>query len=312
MPVSQTLSDLQQTTVGAVAESKETAVATVSELLETHGTLRSDTTALLERLREANSLLQEVLGGAQTNLSSIEHVLSARVAEFVSTIGDLLEHANSTSGKMDEHVSSFYGLTSKVLGDLGDLAVKFDGHGRSLTETVDLLEKSNKHSLAAVTDRHATIEGLVNMLNERTEDLDARLKRFSGMLDESLHVAEDRARDIARLVAEATSEGARSIAEQHDDHPLHHRGAGPAHARFAPQRLRAGGQRQQGPVPGDRDRRPPVAAAGHRPLLRRHADHAHDVDGDAARIRSRPARSCAAACWSCPRRPRRAPRRCGG
>ena len=35
------------------------------------------------------------------------------------------------------------------------------------------------------------------------------------MLDESLHVAEDRARDIARLVAEATSEGARSIAEQH-------------------------------------------------------------------------------------------------
>ena len=78
-----------------------------------------------------------------------------------------------------------------------------------------MLEKSNKHSMAAVTDRHATIESLVSTLNERTEDLDARLKRFSGMLDESLHVAEDRARDIARLVAEATSEGARSIAEQH-------------------------------------------------------------------------------------------------
>ena len=177
--------------------------------------LRSDTTALFERLREANNLLQEVLGGAQTNLSSIEHILSARVAEFVSTMGDLLERANSTSGKMDEHVGSFYGLTSKVLGDLGELAVQFDGHGRSLTEAVELLEKSNKHSMVAVTDRHATIESLVTTLNERTEDLDARLKRFSGMLDESLHVAEDRARDIARLVAEATSEGARSIAEQH-------------------------------------------------------------------------------------------------
>jgi hypothetical protein len=69
--------------------------------------------------------------------------------------------------------------------------------------------------MVAVTDRQATIEGLVTTLNDRTEDLDARLKRFSGMLDESLHVAEDRARDIARLVAEATSEGARSIAEQH-------------------------------------------------------------------------------------------------
>jgi len=215
MAVSQTLKDLQHNTVGAVEQSKQTAVATVSELMETHGMLRSDTTALFERLREANNLLQEVLGGAQTNLSSIEQVLSARVAEFVSTMGELLERANSTSGKMDEHVGSFYGLTSKVLGDLGELAVQFEGHGRSLTESVDMLEKSNKHSMAAVTDRHATIESLVSTLNERTEDLDARLKRFSGMLDESLHVAEDRARDIARLVAEATSEGARSIAEQH-------------------------------------------------------------------------------------------------
>jgi hypothetical protein len=170
---------------------------------------------LFERLRDANNLLQEVLGGAQTNLSSIEQVLSARVAEFVSTMGDLLERANSTSGKMDEHVGSFYGLTSKVLGDLGELAVQFDGHGRSLSDAVEMLEKSNKHSMVAVTDRHATIENLVTTLNERTEDLDQRLKRFSGMLDESLHVAEDRARDIARLVAEATSEGARSIAEQH-------------------------------------------------------------------------------------------------
>jgi hypothetical protein len=58
---------------------------------------------------------------------------------------------------------------------------------------------------------------MINMLNERSEDLDARLKRFSGMLEESLHVAENRARDIARLVAEATAEGARSITDQHNN-----------------------------------------------------------------------------------------------
>src|SRR5262249_42902806 len=96
-----------------------------------------------------------------------------------------------------------------------ELAVHFEGHGRSLTDAVATLEKSNKQSMAAVTDRQTTIEGLVATLNERSEDLDGRLKRFSGMLDESLHTAEERARDIARLVAEATSEGARSIAEQH-------------------------------------------------------------------------------------------------
>ena len=34
--------------------------------------LRADTTALFERLREANILLQEVLSGAHENMSEIE------------------------------------------------------------------------------------------------------------------------------------------------------------------------------------------------------------------------------------------------
>ena len=104
--VSRTLKDLQDSTETSVAQATMTVSqtsricnrppsarwsnrsrrprSTVSELLETHGMLRADTTALFERLRDANGLLQEVLGGAQTNLSSIEQILSARVAEFVS------------------------------------------------------------------------------------------------------------------------------------------------------------------------------------------------------------------------------------
>ena len=53
-------------------------------MLETHGMLRSDTTALFERLREANILLQEVLSGAHDNMSSIEHTMVTRVSEFVA------------------------------------------------------------------------------------------------------------------------------------------------------------------------------------------------------------------------------------
>ena len=69
--------------------------------------------------------------------------------------------------------------------------------------------------MASVNERKNAIEGLATAVNARTEELDGRLKRFSGLLDVSLRAAEDRARDVARLVAEATSEGARTIAEQH-------------------------------------------------------------------------------------------------
>ena len=68
--VSRTLDDLQSTTKAAIEQSKQTASATVADMLETHGMLRSDTTALFERLREANILLQEVLSGAHENMSS--------------------------------------------------------------------------------------------------------------------------------------------------------------------------------------------------------------------------------------------------
>ena len=48
----------------------------------------------------------------------------------------------------------------------------------------------------------------------RTTDLDQRLSRFTGLLDESLAAAEERARDIARVVAETAGAGSAAISRQ--------------------------------------------------------------------------------------------------
>jgi hypothetical protein len=213
--VAQALKDLQQSARGALEQSKQVAMLTVSEIHETHGMLRSDTTVLFERLRDASGLLHQVLGGAQTNLNAIEQVLSTRVGELVSTVEQLLDAAGAATGKLDRQVSSFYGLTTRVLGDLGELAVQFDGHGKALAEAVALLEKANDNGVASVTERKDVIEHLAKAVDSRTEELDKQLKRFSNLIDVSLRSAEDRARDAARLVAEATSEGSRALAERH-------------------------------------------------------------------------------------------------
>jgi hypothetical protein len=141
--------------------------------------------------------------------------LSTRVTEFVSTIGTLVQGADTATGKIDRHVSSFYGLTSKVLADLGELAVQFDGHGRALADAVNMLDKSNKDSIVAVDDRKSVYEALASAVESRTGELDERLKGFSTLLDESLRTAGERAREVAQLVADATSQGARAIGEQH-------------------------------------------------------------------------------------------------
>ena len=56
----------------------------------------------------------------------------------------------------------------------------------------------------------------MSTLDIRTEDLDQRLKRFAGLLDESLEAASARARDVARVVSESSAEGSRAISEQYE------------------------------------------------------------------------------------------------
>ena len=70
-----------------------------------------------------------------------------------------------------------------------------------------MVEQSNRNTTASVAERKSTLESLVTTIDLRTADLDQRLSRFTGLLDESLAAAEERARDIARVVAETAGAG---------------------------------------------------------------------------------------------------------
>jgi hypothetical protein len=240
--IAKTLRDLHEQTHSAVEQSKSTAAAAVSEMLETHGMLRSDTTALFERLREANILLQEVLSGAHENMNEIESTLVNRVAEFVTAMSDVAQKTGTTNSQVEQHITAFRTITTETLGDLSQLATQFDAHGRSLAEAVALIDRSNRRTEGSLNERREVLETLVNnldtkaddvelrinrfsgsldqslnrvvvSLDEKAQDLQARLTRFSELLNQSLESAGDRTREIARLVADSTNQGARMIAE---------------------------------------------------------------------------------------------------
>jgi archaellum component FlaC len=214
--ISRTLEDLQRATKGAIEESKQTAAATVAEMMETHTMLRSDSTALFERLREANILLQEVLSGAHENMSSIEHTMATRVAEFVAAMTDLSSKSGATATKVEQHLGTFNNVTARVLNDLGDLADQFSSHGRTLADAVELVEASNQRSQESLSERQTNVESLISTLDARTEDFGSRLQRFSGLLEESLDTATTRAREIASLIAESSNESVQTIEQQYE------------------------------------------------------------------------------------------------
>jgi hypothetical protein len=211
--IARTLRELQDSTQAAVEHSKQNASAAVSEILETQNMLRSDTTALFERLREANILLQEVLSGAHENMSEIESTLVTRVSDFVSAMNDVALKTGSANSEVERNMASFQKMAAQTVGDLTQLASQFDAHGRSLAEVVALIDTSNRRTEGTVAERRNSIEQLVATLEEKSSDLEQRLTRFASVLDESLEGATERAREIARLTAESTTGGAQAIAE---------------------------------------------------------------------------------------------------
>jgi len=188
----------------------------VKEMLETHTMLRSDTTALFERLREANIMLQEVLSGAHENMGALENTLMVRVSEFVTAMNEVTASTGDATGRVETNIAAFRDITAQVIGDLGQLARQFDIHGRDLVKAVEIIDHSNQRAEDSVNERRVQLDSLVATLDIRTEDLEKRLTRFSGLLDESLEAASTRAREVARLVSESSAEGTRAISEQYE------------------------------------------------------------------------------------------------
>src|SRR6202040_3394283 len=212
--VNKSLKDLEQASRSAIDQSRQVSIAAVTEMQETSKILRTDTVALFERLREGNILLQEVLTRAHDNLNSLERALVTRVADFVSAMNDVTSRNGTATQTLEDQLTVFNTKTSKALEDLGSLSSQFEHPGQALVEAAAVVEQSNRSTTASVAERKSALESLVTTIDLRTTDLDQRLSRFTGLLDESLAAAEERARDIARVVAETAGAGSAAISRQ--------------------------------------------------------------------------------------------------
>ena len=212
--VAKSLKDLEQSSRSAIDQSRQVSIAAVTEMQETSKILRTDTVALFERLREGNILLQEVLTGAHDNLNSLERALVTRVADFVSAMNDVTSRNGVATQTLEDQLNVFNAKTANALENLGALSSEFESHGKSLVEAAAVVEQANRSTTSSVAERKSQLESLVTTIDLRTTDLDQRLSRFTGLLDESLAAAEERARDIARVVAETAGAGSAAISRQ--------------------------------------------------------------------------------------------------
>ncbi|MEA2924566.1 MAG: hypothetical protein QOD25_1688, partial [Alphaproteobacteria bacterium] len=78
------------------------------------------------------------------------------------------------------------------------------------------IDNSNRRTEGELAERNTSLEELVATLDGKGIELDERLTRFADVLDQSLEGAAERARDIARLTADAATSGVQAITENFD------------------------------------------------------------------------------------------------
>src|SRR5258705_9023761 len=130
-----------------------------------------------------------------------------RVADFVYAMNDVTSRNGVATQTLEDQLTVFNAKTGKALEDLGSLSSQFETHGKALIDAATVVEQANRSTTTSVAERKSQLESLVTTIDLRTTDLDQRLSRFTGLLDESLAAAEERARDIARVVAETAGAG---------------------------------------------------------------------------------------------------------
>src|SRR5204863_1457934 len=103
-----------------------------------------------------------------------------------------------------------------TLRDISATAEKFESQGQILAAAAEQIDTSNKRTDEVMADRREALDSVVNQIDSKVGDLDQRLKRFATLLQETFEAAEGRARDIARVLAESSTEGTKAIANQYE------------------------------------------------------------------------------------------------
>src|SRR5882724_10937066 len=99
----------------------------------------------------------------------------------------------------------------QTLRAISQAATDFDWQDRVLAGAAEQIDASNLRTQEVMAERREALDTVVNQIDSKVGDLDHRLKRFAALLQETFEAAENRARDIARVLAESSTEGTKAI-----------------------------------------------------------------------------------------------------
>lgn len=186
------------------------------QLVEANDKLRGEVSGLLDKLGEANTVLNTIVGSTSRNLAEVEGRLGERVKGLEATLAAILSAANQGSDALVSRVEAIRSASGALLANSQNVAETLDERATNMRAISNELAQNQTGLAEMLANRQQAFEGLVSTLNNRIEDMDAMLRSFSSLVGDQLSTAEARAREASVLVHQSAEGASQAIASQYE------------------------------------------------------------------------------------------------
>ncbi len=188
----------------------------VNNITGAHETLRSEVRDIIHELGQTHHILQAAIDTASSTLGPIESKVAEKVSIFHQTLEGAVNATRATAERMDRQIRELNESSNGVLRDVSHLTLRFEEQVRLVAATNEALNESHRRIDQGMEKRKETITEVSTLLTERSSELEERLTRFNKMLGDTFQNAQNKAQEVARLVAESTANATQSIAQQYE------------------------------------------------------------------------------------------------
>ena len=154
--------------------------STIGELSTAGDTVKSDLTQVVDRIRDANAMMQQVMTAATRNLENLEGTFTERFKAF-----------RAASDVLNERVVHLEGTTTGILKDVGSLAQRFQDQSKIIASTAGSLDETHRRIDATLDQRREALETLAGNISAYGAEIDQRFKHFADLAREMKAMTEE-------------------------------------------------------------------------------------------------------------------------
>ncbi len=188
----------------------------VGSLREASDTLRADATEILGRLGQANELLNTIMHGASNTLVRVETDITGRMKEVVDTLTDLASGTDRLTGDVSARIESIREVAGAALHDANEIALSLEGRTKAMIEATHLLSTAQTRINETLEDKQQALGQMVDEVSNRAQNLEAIIRSFTSLVDETMRNAETRARQVGSVLAEQSQLTVDAITDQYE------------------------------------------------------------------------------------------------